>query len=40
MNPEAAYPGGVCLACWSVRTMSELDEQAILTAYEQEMLHL
>ncbi len=39
-EPEATYPGGFCRACWFVRTMGELDEQAILTAYEQEMLHL
>jgi hypothetical protein len=37
-EPEAACPGGVCRACLSVRTMGELDEQAILRVYEQEML--
>lgn len=36
-EPEAPYAGAVCPACLSVRTISDLDAELILTAYECEM---
>lgn len=36
-EPEAPYAGGVCPACLFVRTISELEAELILTAYEYEM---
>jgi len=36
-EPEAPYAGGVCPACLFVRTISELEAELILTAYECEM---
>ena len=36
-EPEASYAGAVCPACLYVRTISDLDAELILTAYECEM---
>jgi hypothetical protein len=36
-EPEAPYAGAVCPACLYVRTISDLDAELILTAYECEM---
>ena len=36
-EPEALFPGGVCRACLSVRTVGDISNDAILHDYEGEM---